>query len=75
MPSFLDLVKVLSHFCCRPDLEDPVAFSAAVTLSLLYVDDERARDRLLASVQKSANVHVKARVGRTRLKVVINHGT
>ena len=62
IPSFLELVKVLSHFCRNPDPDDLIAFDAAVCLGRLCVRDESAETRLISSMEDSKDNHVRAKV-------------
>ncbi|XP_053391343.1 uncharacterized protein LOC123563746 isoform X3 [Mercenaria mercenaria] len=60
-PTFPELVKVLSHFCCNPDPEDTIAFDAAVLLGKLCVMDENAKFRLMRSLEHSTDTHIRAK--------------
>jgi hypothetical protein len=62
IPTFPELVKVLSHFCCNPDPDDTIAFDAAVLLGKLCVMDENAKFKLLRSLEHSTDTHIKAKV-------------
>ncbi|KAK3610757.1 hypothetical protein CHS0354_028156 [Potamilus streckersoni] len=61
IPSFPELVKVLSHFCRNPDPDDMTAFDAAVLLGRLCVSDENAKFKLLRALDQSQDTHVKAK--------------
>ncbi|KAL3877329.1 hypothetical protein ACJMK2_035059 [Sinanodonta woodiana] len=61
IPSFTELVKVLSHFCRNPDPDDMTAFDAAVLLGRLCVSDENAKFKLLRALDQSHDTHVKAK--------------
>ncbi|KAL4239547.1 HEAT repeat containing 9 [Mactra antiquata] len=61
IPTFPELVKVLSHFCRNPDPEDTIAFDAAVLLGKLCVMDDNAKYKLLRSLEHSNDTHVKAK--------------
>ncbi|XP_052764355.1 uncharacterized protein LOC128206119 isoform X3 [Mya arenaria] len=68
IPSFPELVKVLSHFCQNPDPDDQIAFDAAVLLGKLCVLDENAKARLLRSLNHTSDTHVKAKALETLVK-------
>lgn len=61
VPTFRELVKVLSHFCCNPDPEDPIAFDSAVLLGRLCVRDTNAEARLMKALEEPTDSHIKAK--------------
>ncbi|XP_035827330.1 uncharacterized protein LOC101845258 [Aplysia californica] len=61
IPSFVELVKVLSHFCRNPDPDDIIAFNSAVCLGRLCVRDESAQNRLVKAMEESKDNHVRAK--------------
>ncbi|XP_070186621.1 uncharacterized protein [Littorina saxatilis] len=62
IPTFLELVKVLSHFCRNPDPEDQIAFSSAVLLGRLCVRDASAEARLMKALEEPSDCsHTKAK--------------
>lgn len=63
VPTFLELVKVLSHFCRNPDPEDQIAFDSAVLLGRLCVRDASAEARLMKALEEPSDSHIKAKVG------------
>ena len=62
VPNFLELVKVLSHFCRNPDPEDQIAFDSAVLLGRLCVRDASAEARLMKALEEPSGSHIKAKV-------------
>ena len=62
IPSFVELVKVLSHFCRNPDPDDIIAFNSAVCLGRLCVKDDSAKARLIQAMEESQDNHVRAKV-------------
>ncbi|KAL8600891.1 hypothetical protein ACOMHN_045029 [Nucella lapillus] len=62
IPTFLELVKVLSHLCRNPDPDDQIAFDSAVLLGRLCVRDASAQARLLQSLRDSPDTHIRAKV-------------
>jgi hypothetical protein len=66
IPTFLELVKVLSHFCRNPDPEDQIAFDSAVLLGCLCVKDQSAEQRLMKAIEEpSSDSHTKSKVSST----------
>ncbi|ESO98615.1 hypothetical protein LOTGIDRAFT_238980 [Lottia gigantea] len=59
--AFKELVKVLSHFCCNPDPDDPTSMEAAVLLGKLCVADSNAKGKLSNALSTSDDSHIKAK--------------
>lgn len=62
IPTFVELVKVLSHFCRNPDPDDQIAFDAAVLLGRFCIHDGNAEARLIKALEESNDTHTKAKV-------------
>ncbi|XP_048248780.1 uncharacterized protein LOC124122889 isoform X3 [Haliotis rufescens] len=61
MPTFPELVKILSHFCRNPDPEDPISFEAAVLLGRLCVADANGKEKLKKALTESTDSHIKSK--------------
>ncbi|XP_067672205.1 uncharacterized protein [Haliotis asinina] len=61
MPTFPELVKILSHFCGNPDPEDPISFEAAVLLGRLCVADANGKQKLKNALTESTDSHIKSK--------------
>ncbi|KAK7507498.1 hypothetical protein BaRGS_00001433, partial [Batillaria attramentaria] len=71
IPTFIELVKVLSHFCCNPDPEDQIAFESAVLLGRLCVRDANAEARLVKAVEEPTDTHMKAKALEILVKQLV----
>ncbi|KAK6187104.1 hypothetical protein SNE40_005199 [Patella caerulea] len=59
--AFTELVKVLSHFCCNPDPDDPISIEAAVLIGKLCVSDINAKTKLSTALSETDDSHLKAK--------------
>ena len=64
---FVELVKVLSHFCRNPDPDDMTSFDAAVLLGRLCVADNNAKKKLKDSLQQNHDTHIISKVNLLHL--------
>ena len=72
-PTFPELVKVLSHFCCNPDPDDINAFDSAVLLGRLCVADENAKLKLQRALNQTKDTHLKAKVSHSDQQAYMHH--